>query len=71
MSIYDKNAHLVNFFVDKTLIVWYSYIAWPYGQGVKTPPSQGGITSSNLVKATKKIKKPPKVWWFLFLFFKD
>ncbi len=33
---------------------------WPYGQGVKTPPSQGGITSSNLVKATKiTIKNPP------------
>ena len=28
---------------------------WPYGQAVKTSPSQGEITSSILVKATIKI----------------
>ena len=28
--------------------------AWPHGQEVKTPPSQGGITSSILVGATNK-----------------
>ena len=27
---------------------------WPVGQGVKTPPFHGGITSSNLVRATRK-----------------
>ena len=26
----------------------------PVGQGVKTPPFHGGITSSNLVRATEK-----------------
>jgi hypothetical protein len=27
----------------------------PVGQGVKTPPFHGGITSSNLVRATRRL----------------
>ncbi len=34
---------------------------WPVGQVVKTPPSQGGITSSTLVQATNLVYKPLEI----------
>ena len=35
-------------------MIQYKSKKWPHGQAVKTPPSQGGITSSILVGATIK-----------------
>ena len=37
---------------SKILANIYRYNKWPLGQAVKTPPSQGGIMSSILVRVT-------------------